>query len=692
MRLSHIQSILGIAALVASPVFAGPADARPKYAALVPVPFNAVRIDDPFWSPRIETVQTRTIPDLLKMAEGRIKNFAIIAGQEQGKLMLANSPDSDLYKILEAAAYTLAWRPDPALDRQVDEVIAKIAAAQARDGYLNTQYMLPLGYPASPGPDHRNVKRYGYGPDQRWKGTIAEWPRGMGQLYCAGHLFEAAAAHYRATGKRNFLEVAIKLADHVYRAFPPGRPIEYADHPQIGIGLVKLYQVTGDDRYLALADHIVHHGNPSRPPDIGNGESHKPPREQRKAYGHCVRTGYVYGAMTDLAAYLDDKPARVALDSLWHSIVDRRMFIHGGVGDGTPAGQHGEDYHLPNERCYCECCANIAQAQWNHRLNALYGDARYADLTELEAYNGGLSGISLQGTEYFYTNKLAASKSGRGGPHGGERRRYLFCCPSKLPGFVAGIGRWVYAKDDSGIYVNLYVGGSATVALGETAVRIRQQTRYPWDGKIVVTLGPERPATFDLCLRIPGWASGRPLPSDLYRFSDAAAAPIALKVNGQPVAMPALQNGYARIPRQWKSDDTVELDLPMPIRRAYARQEVEADRGRVALMRGPILYCLEEVDNPGSSALNLALPKDASLVARHRDDLLGSVTVLRGRGLADGKAPVDITAVPYYAWQNRGVGEMTVWIIEDASQCKDKPKTDSGVVPQAPRSQPFEDG
>lgn len=682
MRLKHIRSILVIAALAASPVFAGPADPRPKYAALVPVPFNAVQIEDSFWAPRIETVQTRTIPDLLKMAEGRIRNFAIIAGQEQGKLMLANSPDSDLYKILEAAAYSLAWRPDPALDRQVDEIVAKIAAAQAEDGYLNTQYMLPLGHPASPGPDHRNVKRYGYGPDQRWKGTIAEWPRGMGQLYCAGHLFEAAAAHYRATGKRNFLEVAIKLADHVYRAFPPGQPIEYADHPQIGIGLVKLYQVTGDDRYLALADHIVHHGNPSRPPDIGNGESHKPPREQRKAYGHCVRTGYVYSAMTDVAAYRDDKPARVALDSLWHSIVDRRMFIHGGVGDGTPAEQHGEDYHLPNERCYCECCANIAQAQWNHRLNALYGDARYADITELEAYNGGLSGISLQGAEYFYTNKLAASGTGRGGPHGGERQRYLFCCPAKLPGFIAGIGRWVYAKNDSGIYVNLYVGGSAAVTLGETTVRIRQQTRYPWDGKVAVTVGLEKPATFDLCLRIPGWASGRPLPSDLYRFGDAAVSPSTLKVNGQTVAMPALQNGYARIRRQWKSDDTVELDLPMPIRRVYAREEVEADRGRVALMRGPILYCLEEADNPGASVLNLVLPKDADLVARRREDLLGGVTVLLGRGLADGKTPVAVTAVPYYAWQNRGVGEMTVWIIEDASQCKDKPETDSPVAPQ----------
>ena len=639
---------------------------RGKHAALQAVPFTAVRVEDRFWAPRIETVRTRTIPDLLTLAEGRIRNFAIVAGIETGKLWMGNSPDSDLYKILEAAAYTLAARADPALQEQLDAIIAKIAAAQAPDGYLNTMYMLPLGHPASPGPDVRQVQRYGYGPEQQWKGAIAEWPKGIGQFYCAGHLFEAAAAHYRATGKRNFLDVAVKLADNVHRAFPPEKPIDFADHPQIEIGLIKLYQVTGEERYLDLAGRIIHHGKHSRPPDKGDGESHKPLRDQRKAYGHGVRTGYLYSAAADLAGYLDDRPLRTALDSLWHSIVDRRMYVTGGVCDGTPAEQHGEDYHLPNDACYCECCANIAQAQWNHRLNLLTGDARYADVVELEAYNAGLSGISLRGTEYFYTNKLAAAAAGRKGQHSGVRTRYLFCCPSKLPGFVAGIGRWVYATDDSGVVVNLYVGGSAKVAVGGRAVTVTQQTRYPWDGRIAVTVEPEQAATFDLCLRIPGWAQGRLLPSDLYRFGDAGAPPVTLKINGRAVEMPALRKGYARIRRRWEKGDTVELDLPMPVRRVYADEKVEADGGRVALARGPVVYCLEGVDN-GGSVLNLALPKDAEPAAEHRDDLLGGVTVLRAKGLADGKTPVVITVVPYYAWQNRGIGEMTVWIIEGAA-------------------------
>ena len=639
---------------------------RPKYAKLAPVGFWRVKVEDEFWRPRMETVRTRTIPDVLKMSEGRIKNFAIVAGQAKGKLLVANSPDSDLYKILEAAAYTLARRRDAKLDKRVDGIIAKIAAAQADDGYLNTQYMLPLGHPASPSANSRSIKRRKYGPKWRWRGAISQWPAGIGQFYCAGHMFEAAVAHYRATGKRSFLDVARKLADNVEKAFPAGKPIEYADHPQIEIGLIKLYQATGEVRYLKLADHITHNGKHSRPPDIGGGESHKPLRQQRTAYGHGVRTAYVYSAMTDLVGCLDDKPARVALDSLWHSIVDRRMFVHGGVADGTAAEQHGVDYHLPNDRCYCECCMNIAQGQWNHRLNMVHGDGKYADVTEIEAYNAALSGISLEGTAYFYTNVLAAGKKGRTGPHSGVRKRYLFCCPSKLPGFVAGIGRWVYATDDAGIYVNMYIAGTAKIELGGRAVTVRQRTRYPWDGQIAITVEAAKAATFDVCLRIPGWVRSRPLPSDLYRFGKKSSPPVTLKVNGKPIATPRLRKGYARLRREWHKGDTVELELPMPIRRVYAHANVAADRGRVALMRGPMVYCFEEADNAGGVA-KLVLPKSAKLTAEHRAEMLGGVTVIRGRGLAGGKQrkPVDILAVPYYTWQNRGIGEMAVWLTED---------------------------
>lgn len=661
---------LGVA--VAEPALADGPGSQPAgvHGRLQAVPFEKVRVDDPFWSPRIETIQDVTIPDLLAIAEeqGKIDNVRLVAGRKKtGRIRMYNSPDSDIWKIMEAASYTLAWRPSAKIEEKLDELIDLYAAAQASDGYINTMFMLPDDHPHSPAGAAK--ARLGYGADQQFKGTIEQWPYGIGQLYCAGHLFESASAHYRATGKRTFLDIAMKMADCVYRRFPPGKPIDYADHPQASLGLVKLYQVTGERKYLALADHIVHHGHHARPPDLGDRESWKPLVEQRKAYGHAVRIHYLYSAATDLCRYLDQPKTRQALESLWHSVVDRRIYVIAGVGGPAHAEQLAEDYVLDNARCYCECCSNIAHGQWNHRLNLLTGQAGHADLVELMAYNGGLSGISLDGMKYFYTNHLAAGTSGRKGPHSGVRTRYLFCCPSKLPGFVAGIGRWIYAHDDRAIYVNLYVGGSASVDVGGEAVEIAQTTRYPWDGAVKVTLAPARPAAFDVCLRIPGWLRGAgPFPSDLYRFGPGEPPPWTVRVNGKPPATTRLDQGYLRVSRTWRAGDTMELSLPMPVRRVYARKEVQQDRGRVALMRGPVMYCVEAADNAGLSAGSLVLPKDAALKAAHRADLLGGVTVIRGKGLAGGTTPADFTAVPYYAWQNRGVGEMAVWLIEDADQ------------------------
>jgi len=634
------------------------------------VPFEKVRVDDPFWSPRIKTIQDVTIPDLLAIAEkqGKIDNVRLVAGRKKaGRTRMYNSPDSDLWKIMEAASYTLAWRRSTKLEEKLDELIDLYAAAQAPDGYINTMFMLPDDHPNSP--VNAAKARLGYGSDQRFKGTIEQWPYGIGQLYCAGHLFESAAAHHRATGKRTFLDIAIKMADCVYRRFPPGKPIDYADHPQAALGLIKLYQVTGERKYLALADHIVHHGHHARPPDLGDRESWKPLVQQRKAYGHAVRIHYLYSAATDLCRYLDEPRTRRALESLWHSVVDRRIYLIAGVGGPAHAEQLAEDYVLDNARCYCECCSNIAHGQWNHRLNLLTGRGRHADLVELMAYNGGLSGISLDGAKYFYTNVLAAGTGGRKGPHSGVRTRYLFCCPSKLPGFVASIGRWIYAHDGRGIHVNLYVGGSASVQLGGEAVKIAQTTRYPWDGAVKVTLTPARPSAFDVSLRIPGWLRGAgPFPSDLYRFGPAKPPAWTVRVNGKPLAATRLDRGYLRVTRTWRAGDTIELSLPMPVRRVYARKEVRHDRGRVALMRGPVVYCVEAADNPGLNAGSLVLPRDAALKAEHRAGLLGGVTVIRGKGLAGGKRPADFTAVPYYAWQNRGVGQMAVWLIEDPAR------------------------
>jgi len=624
---------------------------------LTPVSFSKVHLDDEFWAPRIRTVQSKTIPHLLQIAKrtGKLDNFAIVAGKKKGKIALHLCPDSDVYKILEAASYSLAWKRDPRLDSRVDELIALIADAQADDGYLNTQFMLPFGHPASPDKNHDHVREFGYGPADQWSATVNRWPHGMGQLYCIGHLFEAAVAHYNATGKRAFLDVAIKAADNLDRTFDQSEPLDYADHPQVEIGLFKLYEATGEKRYLKLANYITHNCKFHRPPDIGDGQSAQPFIEQRNAFGHCVRTMYIYSGATDLVRALGDEPTRTALESLWQNVVGRKMYVHGGIGNGTPAEQHGTDYDLPNERSYCECCASIAMGQWNHRLNLLYGDAQYADIVELEAYNSGLSGISLDGKRYFYQNKLVV-----GNKHDG-RSSYLFCCPSKLPGFVAGIGRWMYAQDDSAIYVNMYVSGSVDATMKGSNVKLKQQTRYPWDGKVQLSVAADKEMEFDICLRIPGWVQDRPVPTDLYRFDNKSDTSFSVQVNGKkPTA--SIMKGYIRIRKKWKRDDVIDLNLPMPVRRVRAHHRVKADADRVALQRGPIVYCLEAADNDGE-VLDLSLPCDSQITAEHREDLLGGVTVLRGNALRNGKR-VAFTAIPYYAWDNRNTGEMTVWIPE----------------------------
>jgi hypothetical protein len=359
------------------------------------------------------------------------------------------------------------------------------------------------------------------------------------------------------------------------------------------------------------------------------------------------------------------------------------MYVTGGVGGPAHAEQLADDWVLDNARCYCECCANIAHGQWNHRMNLLSGEAKYADLVEIEAYNAGLSGISLPGTEYFYRNPLMCTKQNRSTPHSGVRTRYLFCCPAKLPGFVAGIGRWIYTRDDQGIYVNLYVGGKATIELADESVKLTQATRYPWDGDVTFTMELERPTTFDFCLRIPGWAQGRPFPSDLYCFADPSPVDWKVSVNGESIDVRELNRGYLRIGRKWQTGDVVRLHLPMPVRRVCANEHVRYDRGRVALMRGPVIYCLEGVDHT-FSVLDMCLPKDAEIQTQHRPDLLGGVTVLQGQGRKPGNEPVEFTAVPYYAWQNRGIAEMTVWLIED----RDLALTAEGGEPAGPLAVP----
>lgn len=641
-------------------------DTRPKHSTLREVPFDRVQVDDSFWNPRLKKLQEVTIPNLLDTADdpsknvrgaGILHNFKVVAGRKEGQITDDVVPDSDIYKLLEGASYTLAWRADPELSDRVDQVIDLIADAQADSGYLNTSFMLPADDPRN----HDN-DRLGYGKELRWNATWQRWPTGIGQLYAAGHLFEAAAAHHRATGNTNFLDVATKMADHIERQFPSGEPIKFADHPQVGIGLVRLYQVTGAKKYLKLANRLVSNVTYSRPPDYGDGHNRKPLHEQRIAWGHAVRVNYVWSAATDLVRYLGRSELETAVHSVWDSILDSRIYLHGGAGGPAEKEQLQKPYVLNSADTYSETCANIGHGMWNHRLNLLTGHAKFADVMEVEAYNGALSGVSLGGNKICYRNVL---RSDGDLPRKARRRHYLFCCPSNVPRFLGGISRWIYAKNDDGIFVNLFIGSTADIQLPDREVTVKQNTSYPWQGKTTLTIHPDEAATFDVALRIPRWlrASG-PMPTSLYQFANKIGADWQITVNGKRIETGPVRQGYVRIHRQWEAGDTITLRLPMEPRRIHASDKVKSLRGKVAFMRGPMVYALEKPDNPGFDVREMRLPEDAAIKSEKRDDLLGGVVVLQGKGDVDEKT-VDFTAIPYYAWQNRGVHPMTTWMYEN---------------------------
>ena len=631
-----------------------------KFSKLQEVPFQFVKIDDPFWNDRIMTVQSKTIPDLLKMAKegGWIDNFLIISGKKQGKITLKNSPDSDLYKILEAASYSLAWRKDTQLEKEIDDLIGIISLAQDKDGYLNTQYQLPFGHPASPERDNQRVKRYGYGPEQRWKATVPEWPKGMGQLYCAGHLFEAAAAHFRATGKRTFLEVAIRLADCMDKQLDRNN-FNYADHPQVEIGLFKLYQVTGEKRYLDLADFIGHNSHFQRPPDIGDGENKKPIAQQKNAFGHCVRTLYLYSGITDLVSYNGEQQDMVGLSNLWESVAGKKMYVHGGIGNGTAFEQHGLDYDLPNDRAYCECCGSIAMCQWNHSLNLVTGNAKYADLVEIVAYNSALSGLSLDGMKYFYRNVLTSNSKNEQWSQ--SRWRYLFCCPSKLPGFITGLSRWIYATDDETIYANLFIGNTARIPRGKDTIIIKQETDYPWKGAVLFKFESGISSDFTFAIRVPGWTKTLPVPGGLYNYSDNFSTNIDVSINDHPLINPQVTDGYLRLTGKWKQGDKINLRFEMPVRKVIAVPEVIQDAGYSAIMRGPVVYCLESIDN-SYPIFDITLRDDASLTSDTLNNLLSGTVALKGMGKIRDSLEIPVRLIPYFLWDNRGKSDMTVWI------------------------------
>ena len=625
-----------------------------------PVPFSSVAIEGGFWGPRVRTNRDVTVRyDFEKCeATGRIANFARAGGLEEGGFQGIPYNDSDVYKVIEGASYSLALAPDAQLDAYLDELIVKIAAAQEDDGYLYTARTLGVND--------------GFTGPERWSNL-----RSNHELYNVGHLYEAAVAHHRATGKRALLDVALKNADLIARVFGPGegQRVEVPGHQEIEIGLVKLYRLTGEERYFDLARFFLDtRGRASQRELYGEYcQDHQPVTEQEAAVGHAVRAGYMYAAMADMAALTGDQRYTAAIDRIWSDITSCKMHVTGGVGARRGGESFGAPYELPNATAYDETCAAIAFALFNQRMFLLHGDAQYVDVLARILYNGFLSGVSLSGDRFFYPNPLACDGLSpfNQGTLGRSPWFDCSCCPVNVVRFVPSIAGYVYAQRESDVWVNLYVAGSGEVALEGGEVELVQTTDYPWRGRVRITVRPPSPQVFTLRLRIPGWARGEPAPGGLYRYLADAPENWTLSVGGEPLDVP-LEQGYAVVRREWRPGDTVELELPMPVRRVVADERVAADRGRVALERGPIVYCLEGADHGGRIA-HISLPDDAKLASEHRAELLGGVTVVTAEGraarrTADGALatdPVRLTAIPYFAWAHRAVGEMAVWLPRD---------------------------
>ncbi len=625
-----------------------------------PVPFTKVQFEDGFWLPRMETNRDVTIPYDFKKCEetGRISNFAKAAGILDGEFEGIRFNDSDVFKVMEGAAYSLNLQDDPELDRYLDGVIAWIAAAQEEDGYIYTTRTISPDNPVN-----------GAGKE-RWS-----FLRSSHELYNVGHMYEAAVAHYLATGKRNFLDIALKNADLIDEVFGPDGLHDVPGHQEIEIGLAKLYRVTGDKKYLDLAKFFLDQRGRSDHREIYGEycQDHKPVTEQEEAVGHAVRACYMYSGMADIAALSNDAAYIQAIDRIWENVVSKKLYITGGVGARRQGEAFGDPYVLPNKEAYNETCAAIANIMWNHRLFLLHGDAKYIDVLERTLYNGFLSGVSLNGYEFFYPNPLESDGIYKFN-QGALTRKPWFdcaCCPTNVVRFVPSIAGYVYAQNRDDLYVNLFVTSQASVNMEGIPVTLVQQTDYPWDGNLNITVNPETSTEFTMHIRIPGWARNEPVPSDLYHYLDSKNQEISMTVNGVQTPL-NMADGFARIRRTWKEGDRIEVELPMPIRRVVSHEKVEENRGKVALERGPIVYCAEWRDNHGH-ALNLVLPDDARLEVNRRPNVLGGLSTIEGEAVAvytKGDEEVEqkrqgFVAIPYYAWSHRGAGEMAVWLGRD---------------------------
>jgi DUF1680 family protein len=631
--------LLLLISLMASPVGAS----ETGFVKLRQVPFTEVTIADSFWAPRRETNRVASIPvNLANLEKAKnLENLRLAARHETKGYTGPVFMDSDVYKALEAASYSLATHPDPALDKQLDDIIAIVAAAQQPDGYLNSYY---------------RVKE----PGRRWTNL-----RDNHELYCAGHMFEAAVAHFQATGKKNFLDVATRFADYMDSVFGsgPGKRMGYCGHPEVELALVKLWRTTGERRYFELARFFIEnrgrkffaeeHHIPLEKYDGSYWQDDVPIFDHKVIKGHAVRAAYLLSGVADVMRETGDERLAAMTQRVWENTVLRNMYVTGGIGPSAHNEGFTTDYDLPNLSAYQETCASVALAQWNLRLGLLYGDAKYADTFERSLYNGSLAGVSLDGKKFFYVNPLASR-----GEHHRQGWFGCACCPPNEARTLASLGGYAYGASDADLYVNLYVQGAVQTTVGEHKIKLDVKTEYPWDGE--VTLRPElnAPAKFGLRLRVPGWCEGA-----------------TVAVNGKKVSEPKQQRGYFVIEREWRTGDVVNLDLPMPVRRIAANPQVRADLGLVALQRGPLVYCLEACDQK-EPVSGLSLPVNTELKPVKEPKLLGGIVAIKGvaEATASGewkgklyqpfpaKKRVELTAIPYYAWDNRVACEMTVWL------------------------------
>ncbi|AEM69650.1 protein of unknown function DUF1680 [Allomuricauda ruestringensis DSM 13258] len=612
-----------------------------------PINIKNVKVHDDFWLPIIERVQEKTIEYAIEKCreEGRFDNFLIAGGQMEGSVKGAMPfDDTDVYKVIEGASNSLISAPNPKLEKLLDSLVAIIKVGQENDGYLTTWRTID---PATPPASWVEVDK-----GERWESLDMSH-----ELYNAGHLFEAAVVHYKATGKRNFLDIAIKNADLMVQTFGEGegKIAAVPGHQIIETGLIKLYQTTGKKEYFDLAKYFLDHRGKSEHHQLFGdySQDHVPVTEQDEVVGHAVRAVYMYAGMTDIAAIEKDTAYLKAVNALWDNMVNKKMYITGGIGAKHEGEAFGENYELPNLTAYNETCAAIGDVYWNHRLHNLTGDVKYFDVIERTLYNGLISGLSLDGQKFFYPNALESDGVYKFNQGACTRKDWFdcSCCPTNVIRFLPAMPGLIYSKTDDTIYVNLYAANGATVNLKDRAVKLSQETKYPWDGKVKLMVDPTEKGKFTIKFRVPGWARNKVLPGNLYQYATVINKKNKISLNGEELDLQA-GDGYFTIAKEWEKGDVVELEFPMEVRKVEANQLVEENKDKMSLEYGPMVYAVEEIDNKDNFE-KIALSTDDEFQINMQPDLLGGVNTISNE---------DLTAIPYYTWSNRGIGKMKVWL------------------------------